>query len=157
MPIYCENPDITVQTPAFVRPTDIAHPNGGPTRPPDPEGFHSVTDDPMDIGKIALPDSLRKLSDGTIRVKGHRISLYLILDTIYSGGNIPELRSRFPTIAESQLWEVMEFYVRHHQEMWRYYRELRNKIQARVHEHRQTALSRTELLERAKLKGINLG
>lgn len=85
-----------------------------------------------------FPDCIEKTSDGAIRVAGHRVSLYLILDAIFLGAPIREIRSMYPTIAAQQLWDVIVFCNQHVQTMRRYHKLMKTQEEAQIQSHRST-------------------
>jgi uncharacterized protein (DUF433 family) len=87
-------------------------------------------DDVMSLDRIALPDCLERCADGSIRVRGHRVSLYLILDALFSGKTISEIESLYPTIPAPELHQVLLFCDMHTGIMYLYYKEQRSAAAA---------------------------
>ncbi len=85
-----------------------------------------------------FPGFIEKTSDGAIRVAGHRVSLYLILDAIFLGTPIHEIRSMYPTIAAQQLWDVIVFCNQHLETMRKYHRLMKAQEEAQIQSHRST-------------------
>ena len=75
----------------------------------------------MDIMDLTLPDCLERLEDGTIRVAGHRVLLYHILDAVYSGCSISEIESLYPTISQEKISLVRDFCLAHPEIMRRHH------------------------------------
>ena len=76
---------------------------------------------PWDVELPPFPDCIEKSSDGAIRLTGHRVSLYLILDAIFSSTPMDQIRSMYPTISPQQLWDVIVFSNQHLTAMFKYY------------------------------------
>jgi len=59
----------------------------------------------------ALPSCIETRGDGAIAIRGHRVTLYVLLDAIYgkTGVGLVQLQSFFPTIDRENLVEVMEY------------------------------------------------
>ncbi len=95
-----------------------------------------------------FPGCIEKTSDGAIRVAGHRVSLYLILDAIFLGAPIHEIRSMYPTIAAQQLWDVIVFCNQHLETMRRYHRLMKTQEEAQIQSHRSTIPPLEELRAR---------
>ena len=55
-----------------------------------------------------LPECLEQV-DGGIRITGHRVSLFRILDAIFDGVSIERMSEMFPTIPPCQLSDVVTF------------------------------------------------
>src|SRR4051794_10852883 len=77
-----------------------------------------------DIDKLGLPDELER-TDDTIRVAGHRVSLYLILDAYLGGKSIDEIREMYPTIPPNKLWNIIQYIIHHMEIMRNYHADLR--------------------------------
>ncbi len=92
-----------------------------------------------------FPECIEKTADGAIRVSGHRVSLYLILDAIFSGMPIDQIRSTYPTIAPQQLWEVILFCIQHAEAMREYYRARKGEEEAEIQSHQNTIPPLAEL------------
>jgi len=104
----------------------------------------------MDIDDVELPDCLERLSDGSIRVAGHRVSLFHVLDAIYNGHSEREIQSLFPTITRRKLLAVRDFCIRH-PEMVRGYHEEQLRAAERLRlSTRNEGPRREELLRRMK-------
>ena len=54
----------------------------------------------MRIDDLELPDCLERLKDGSIRIAGHRVSLFNMIDAVYNGRSVSEMHSDFPTVAQ---------------------------------------------------------
>ena len=63
----------------------------------------------MNIDDMELPECLARLGDGSIRVAGHRVSLFRVLDAIYDGHSITKIHSLYPTISKRKLEAVRDF------------------------------------------------
>jgi uncharacterized protein (DUF433 family) len=102
----------------------------------------------MDIDDVELPDCLERLKDGSIRVAGHRVSLFHILDAIYNGHSEHQIQSLFPTITRRKLRAVRDFCIRH-PEMVRDYHEEQVRAAERLRlSTRNEGPPREELLRR---------
>jgi uncharacterized protein (DUF433 family) len=55
-----------------------------------------------------LPEFLEQ-ADGEIRITGHRISLFRIIDTLFDGVSFDRLREMFPSVAPDRLREVVDY------------------------------------------------
>jgi uncharacterized protein (DUF433 family) len=77
----------------------------------------------MHIDDLELPDCLERLNDGSIRITGHRVSLFNIIDAVYNGRSISEMHSEFPTVPDSKLSEARDFCIRNSDTARRYYAE----------------------------------
>jgi uncharacterized protein (DUF433 family) len=104
-----------------------------------------------DIGKLELPACLERVED-SIRVAGHRVSLFHIVDELLDGTPPERLRKMFPTIPDAKLDEVITFCKRHDEVMRRYHEEYRSAFAARVASRIGKAPSLAEL-RRRKLVG----
>ena len=97
---------------------------------------------------LTLPDCLERWKDGSIRVAGHRVMLYHIVDAIYEKSDLQELRNRFPTISKKQLRAIMEFCDEHTEAMQRLWEELRPEADLRRRSTDAEGPSRDELVKR---------
>jgi hypothetical protein len=75
-----------------------------------------------DVNQMVLPPFLER-TVGTIRVSGHRVSLYHVLDAIFDRVSIDRMREMFPTIPPRKLWEVVAFCNSNIESMRRYHSE----------------------------------
>jgi uncharacterized protein (DUF433 family) len=113
-----------------------------------------LTKKPLDLSALPLPSVLERTPDGTIRVSGHRVSLYLILDATFDGKSIAELHSLFPTVPIDQLQQVVAFCDQHAETMRRYFQEQDQAARAAEMSHQQTGPTLAELRDRrAKRRG----
>ncbi len=78
-----------------------------------------------DLTRLRLPKSLQRWDDGTIRVSGHRIMLYHIIECLYDHGDFNELTLRFPTVAAAQLRGILRFCNNHPDVVRQLYENLR--------------------------------
>jgi uncharacterized protein (DUF433 family) len=58
-----------------------------------------------------LPDFLIDHPDGEIRITGHRVGLYHIIDRYLEGDSPETLHEEFPTIALATIHKVIAFYL----------------------------------------------
>ena len=108
--------------------------------------------DPIaDRNQLELPPSLERVGGG-IRVAGHRVSLFHVLDALLDGTSIDRMREMFPTIPPWKLEEVVSFCMQHLDLMRRYHAEQRETFAAwaggRVGEAPPLAELRRRLAER---------
>jgi hypothetical protein len=83
----------------------------------------SKDDDPRaTIDRLELPPSLERIGQ-SIRVAGHRVSLFHVLDAIFDGTSTERMREMFPTIPAWKLEEVVAFCERNMDLLRRYHRE----------------------------------
>jgi uncharacterized protein (DUF433 family) len=87
--------------------------------------------DPLSESLGPLPDYLERI-DGTIRIAGHRISLYLILDALYEKKELHEIQSLYPTIPRRQILDVMIFNVQNHESLQRYHQKLKEAEEVQI-------------------------
>lgn len=59
--------------------------------------------------QLVLPDCVETRSDGAVVVRGHRVSLFLILQAHYDGLTVEEIHERYPTITMANLHEIVAF------------------------------------------------
>jgi uncharacterized protein (DUF433 family) len=57
----------------------------------------------------ALPGCIEQTADGAIRVAGHRVSLYLILEAFFASIPVDAIQSMYPTIPAEKLAAVLAF------------------------------------------------
>lgn len=63
----------------------------------------------MNLCDMELPECLEKI-DGTIRIKGHRISLFVFLDFIYTKNPcLFDFQDRFDTLEAEEICSVLGF------------------------------------------------
>jgi uncharacterized protein (DUF433 family) len=67
----------------------------------------------MDIDHVELPECHERLKDGSIRVAGHRVSLFHVLEAVYKGRSEHEVLLLYPTITRRKLRAVREFCTSH--------------------------------------------
>lgn len=113
--------------------------------------FGSRGERALDIDRIDLPPSLER-SGGTIRVTGHRVSLFLILDAYFKGKSIDELRDLYPTIPPRKLWCIFAFIGAHIEAMRSYHLETRASDAAMKKSHVTKLPSSEDLRARWKVK-----
>ena len=77
-----------------------------------------------DIDQLELPPSLERVGGG-IRVAGHRVSLFHVVDAVLAGTPIERMGEMFPTVPPSKLEEVVSFCERHNDLMRGYHAEQR--------------------------------
>ena len=104
----------------------------------------------MEIDKVELPKCLERLEDGSIRLAGHRVSLFYVVDALYNGHSEHEIQSMYPTISKRKLLAVRDFCIRH-PEMVRAYHEEQLRAAERMRlSMKSEGSSREELLRRMK-------
>src|SRR5262249_50018887 len=81
-------------------------------------------DDRADCDRLELPPSWEPIGR-IMRVAGHRVSLFHILDAIFDGTSTERLREMFPTIPGWKLGEVVAFCERNIDHMRRHHGEQR--------------------------------
>lgn len=70
------------------------------------------------MSQIVLPACVETREDGSIVVRGHRVSLYLILQAHYEGLAVDGIHERYPSIPLSSIREIAD-YCRDNGEMMR--------------------------------------
>ena len=60
---------------------------------------------------VCLPACVETRSDGAIAIRGHRVTLFVLLSSIYDDAtmDVDQLQSAFPTIPRQDLLEVIRF------------------------------------------------
>jgi uncharacterized protein (DUF433 family) len=58
-----------------------------------------------------LPDFLTREKDGEIRLTGHRIGLYSVVDRCRQGRSAEQIQAEFPSLRLSQVYRVLAFYL----------------------------------------------
>lgn len=76
-----------------------------------------------------LPPELEWRNDGAIVVRGHRITLHLILDAMDQGADLEEVRERYPDIGPEVLQRVLGFCQQHAELVRQYAEEQRSRAQ----------------------------
>ena len=66
---------------------------------------------------MRLPDFLTQLPDGEIRVTGHRIGLYHLIQRYNEGDSAEMLASRYPTLPLSLVHKVLAYYLENQSEV----------------------------------------
>jgi hypothetical protein len=61
-----------------------------------------------EVDRLELPPSLERIGR-TIRVTGHRVSLFHVLDAIFDGTSTERMREMFPTVPARRMDEVRSF------------------------------------------------
>jgi uncharacterized protein (DUF433 family) len=74
---------------------------------------------PISCGE--LPDCLVQRDDGAIVVRGHRISLFVLLDRIRAGATARKLRDEFPTLPADAIKCIIAFCKSHPRECDEYF------------------------------------
>jgi uncharacterized protein (DUF433 family) len=104
----------------------------------------------MPLLDLELPECLERWEDGSVRVAGHRVMLYHVLEFMFDGRPFCELESRFPTIGPEKLRGVWNFCQEHLDLVRRYFGEMRSAA-VEIHPSVQhTGPSRDELIKRKK-------
>jgi uncharacterized protein (DUF433 family) len=99
-----------------------------------------------------LPPELERRDDGAIVVRGHRVSLHLILEMVFQGAGTREICERFPDIPAAKVDALLEFCRQHAEPIRRYYEQQQSVARQYCDvEHRAPSL--TELRERRTATG----
>ena len=104
----------------------------------------------MDIDDVELPECLERLKDGSIRVAGHRVSLFHILDAVYNGRSDHEIQSLYRTITRRKLRAVRDFCISHTERVRGYHAEQLWAAEKLRLSTRNAGPPRDELLRRMK-------
>jgi uncharacterized protein (DUF433 family) len=103
----------------------------------------------------ANPIPLQADSDGTIRVAGTRLTLDTVV-TAYCGGATPEeIVERFPAISLPDVFAVIGYYLRYHEEVEAYLnarREAAESLREQIEAETPPKFSREQLLARRAQK-----
>jgi hypothetical protein len=86
-----------------------------------------------DLGNLALPACLDRGAEGAIRISGHRVSLFLVLDALFKQKTISEIKGLYPTIETDLLWQVALFCAGHAAAVRSYYEQELRRIEALEH------------------------
>jgi uncharacterized protein (DUF433 family) len=105
-----------------------------------------------DRRSLELPPYFDRWEDGSIRIKGHRVSLYEILDALYAGHSIDEINDLYPTIPVSKLRQVVAFCSLHPETLREFHREQQRQAEARRAAHPPVGPTRAELQKRLERK-----
>ena len=97
---------------------------------------------------LRLPISLERWDDGSIRVTGHRVMLFDIIDSMLEEDDFSELGSRFPSISLSQLHEIVRFCYEHDEAIKRFHAELRESAEILRKSIEHKGPGRDELMRR---------
>jgi uncharacterized protein (DUF433 family) len=106
----------------------------------------------MSILDLELPDALEVQTDGSIRIRGHRVWLYHLLSAIYSDKPEWSVLEAFPTVPAKTLSEVLVFCIRHPKEVRELYERERDAILRVKDERAPGRTSSAELRERMNKK-----
>jgi uncharacterized protein (DUF433 family) len=101
----------------------------------------------MTIHDLKLPDFLERLDDGSIRIAGHRVTLFHILDSVYTEDDTEDIKDIYPTISQDDLRRVLGFCLRNSELMRQFHRDERRALEL---QRRATkpGPTRQELVER---------
>ena len=104
----------------------------------------------LDQSKLVaqLPPELECREDGVIVVRGHRITLHLILDAMDHGNGLEEIHERFPDIGKNVVGRILEF-CRQHTDLVRQYCEEQKSLAQQYRDSAHQGPSRDELREAA--------
>lgn len=103
------------------------------------------------LDEMSLPDCLEQRDDGAIAVRGHRVSLHLILQGHYSGLSERQIHERFPSLSRENLRTVIAFCEQHPQAVRQYYdRQQSISQQALRDEHRAPSLDELRKREESR-------
>jgi len=75
-----------------------------------------------------LPDCLHWSPDGEIRVVGHRISLYSVINRHQSGRTPEEILDELPTLSLDEIRKIIAFYHKNKEEAGTYVEEYRSEL-----------------------------
>jgi uncharacterized protein (DUF433 family) len=75
-----------------------------------------------------LPECLHWHPDGEIRVAGHRIGLYSVIDRHQSGHSIEEILEEFPTLSLAEIRNIIAFYQANQHEVGAYVQVYRDEL-----------------------------
>ena len=75
-----------------------------------------------------LPDFLTRDPDGEVRLTGHRIGLYSVVDRYRQGHSAEQIRAEFPALTLSHLYKVLGFYLDNQSEVDAYVDAYRAEI-----------------------------
>lgn len=75
------------------------------------------------MSQLVLPACVETRDDGKVVVRGHRVSLHLILDAYYSGLSVEEILERYPSIPREAVREIVEFCSEHDEQMRQFHAE----------------------------------
>jgi len=98
-----------------------------------------------------LPESLEERPNQNIVIRGHRISLFLILHRHFSGSSEAELREWFPSISSEKMAAVLNF-VRAHEDTMRAYFAQQQRIEDIILDNAHRGPTLAELRERWRQK-----
>jgi uncharacterized protein (DUF433 family) len=71
-----------------------------------------------------LPACLERRSDGAIVVRGHRVTLFALVDFIKTKSSaVADLLEAFPTLSRDLIWDILHFYSSHSAAVEAYYGE----------------------------------
>ena len=105
---------------------------------PEPESI----DVALRTGNAELPsfpsELIETTTDGVIRVTGSRVSLYAILDAVYSRTPIDRIKCMYPTIPVEHIGKVIVFCNQHASELRQYYTQTKAKEDAQNRFHEST-------------------
>jgi uncharacterized protein (DUF433 family) len=101
-----------------------------------------------DLETLELPDCLERLPDGSVRIKGHRVSLYDMLDHLFSDRAEEDLQSLYPTVPYSKLSAALSFCKRNQVPLRGYYAEQTRLADEARREQKYTGPTRQEWMLR---------
>ena len=85
-----------------------------------------------------------------MRVAGHRVSLYHILDALYSNATLEAIEDLYPTIPRRKLIQVIDFFHKHTDVLKIYHDERRSAAELLRRSNSETGPTREELLKRTE-------
>jgi uncharacterized protein (DUF433 family) len=106
----------------------------------------------MNLDEMDLPDCLERLEDGSIRISGHRVSLYHVLDALYANHDSDAIEDLFPTIPPGKLKQAIDFCKNHEELMGFFHEEQRRAAEAYRLSRTESGPTRDELRRRMEEK-----
>jgi hypothetical protein len=100
---------------------------------------------------FALPSFLEKRVDGAIVVRGHRVTLFSILEFIIANppaAGVLSLTNAFPTIPQDLMWKILTFYINNPDAIRAYFYEQQDVAANNERLHPYVGPSLTELRRR---------
>ncbi len=102
---------------------------------------------------MTLPDFLIDSPDGEIRLTGHRISLYHVVDRYQEGYSAEMLAEHYPTLSLALIHKVIAFYLENQAEVDAYVAAYRSELERQEAETPRRGPTLEEMRQRLKEKG----
>lgn len=101
---------------------------------------------------MELPDSLHHVKYGGIRIKGHRIDLYHVLECYNEGMSAEMIALEYPTLSLAVIHKTIAFYLENQVEVDTYLREVDEDVQRQLKafDRNRTSPTLVELRRRFK-------